>query len=256
MVSPYEIKKEICEIGKRMYASGYVMADQGSISVKAGDNEFFVTPAGSAKGFLTPEMIVRVDKNGKKLDGRLDPPADIAVHMAVYKQRSDVAAVIQAYPPTATGYAAANITMDKFTMPEAVKHLGEVPMCDYSASETFVSCVAKHDALILKKHGALTVGASLTKAFFNLETLEFYAKIGLTANQLNSEQEMSCEELEKLIDLRHRFQIPGKHTGCQKCKNLGTANCKCKDNAEDLPGYTGSDLVSTLTHEVLAELSK
>ena len=54
MASEYEIKKQICEIGKRIYDRGMVASNDGNISVKIGENEFLCTPTGVSKGFMTP----------------------------------------------------------------------------------------------------------------------------------------------------------------------------------------------------------
>lgn len=55
------LKKQICEIGKRTYDKGFVAANDGNISVRVSENEFLITPTGVSKGFLTPEMILKVD---------------------------------------------------------------------------------------------------------------------------------------------------------------------------------------------------
>ena len=44
--SSFEIKKEICEVGKKIYNLGFVAANDGNISVKVGPNEFYCTPTG------------------------------------------------------------------------------------------------------------------------------------------------------------------------------------------------------------------
>ena len=64
--SSFEIKKEICDIGKRIYDHGFVAANDGNISVKVGPNEYYCTPTGVSKGDLTPDMTIKVDKAGKK----------------------------------------------------------------------------------------------------------------------------------------------------------------------------------------------
>ena len=64
--------------------------------------------------------------------------------------------------------------------------------------------------------------------------------------------------------LRKKMQIPGRHPGCKKCPNLGTENCRCKQNSlcadgceiPAEPSPAGSDLVSQITKLVLAELEK
>ena len=60
MVNEFEIKKQICDIGKRIYNRNMVAANDGNISVKLNDNEFLCTPTGVSKGFMTPEYICKV----------------------------------------------------------------------------------------------------------------------------------------------------------------------------------------------------
>ena len=84
------------------------------------------------------------------------------------------------------------------------------------------------------------------------------------ASQIGDIQELDCEDLEKLMQLRKKMQIPGRHPGCKKCPNLGTENCRCKQNSlcadgceiPAEPSPAGSDLVSQITKLVLAELEK
>ena len=99
MKSPYEIKKEICEVGHTIYNLGFVAANDGNISVKISENEYYCTPTGVSKGALTPDMIIKVDRNGNKLEGKLNPSSEIKMHMRVYQERPDVTAVVHAHPP-------------------------------------------------------------------------------------------------------------------------------------------------------------
>ena len=62
-----EIRERICGIGRRIYEKGMAAANDGNISVKLSENEFFCTPTGVSKGFMTPESICRVDAEGKLL---------------------------------------------------------------------------------------------------------------------------------------------------------------------------------------------
>lgn len=264
MTSSYEIKKEICEIGRRIYEKGFVAANDGNISVKVGPNEFYCTPTGVSKGYMTPDMIIRIDGEGKKIEGKLNPSSEIKMHLRVYQERPDVNAVVHAHPPTATAFAVANIPLDKYILPEAILTVGTVPICDYGTPSTMeipdslAPYIQNHDAFLLQNHGALSVGNTLNKAFFVMDEVEYFAKISFMARQLGGEQELSCEELSKLMDLRVKMQIPGRHPGCKKCPNLGTDKCKCKHN---LPGNQASktadaDLVAEITRRVMAELNK
>ena len=261
MQSAYEIKKEICDIGARIYSKGFVAANDGNISVKVGPNEYYCTPTGVSKGYMTPDMIIRVDGEGRKLEGKLNPSSEFKMHLRVYRERPDVNAVVHAHPPTATAFAVCNIPLEQNLLPEAILTVGSVPVCVYGCPSTdeipdsLMPYLQSHDAFLLQNHGALAVGNTLTKAFFVMDEVEYFAKVSLLARQVGNPQELPCEELEKLMDLRKKFGLPGKHPGCKTCKNLGTSNCRCKTNA---PASAGNcdDLVAKITREVLAQLNK
>ena len=135
--SDYEIKKEICEIGKRIYNDGFVAANDGNISVKVDDNTFFATPTGVSKGYMTPDMICKVDGKGNlKEPNKWRPSSEFKMHLRVYQERPDVNAVVHAHPPIATSFAIAGIPLDKLIMPEAVIFLGAVPIAEYGTPST------------------------------------------------------------------------------------------------------------------------
>ena len=275
MMSPYEIKKQICEVGHKLYAAGFVAANDGNISVKVNDNEYYCTPTGVSKGALTPDMIIKVDGQGRKLEGTLNPSSEIKMHMRVYQKRPDVGAVVHAHPPVATAFTVANVPLDQYILPEAVLTIGTLPTCEYGTPSTMEipdsldPYLQDHDAFLLKNHGALTVGNTLTKAIFLMEEVEFNAKICKYARELGGVDEIPCEQLEKLMELRKKMNIPGRHPGCKRCSNLGTDKCRCKDNAhkheeghvctcgkDEAPKATGDDLVAEITRRVLAALGR
>ena len=84
MVNEYEIKKQICDIGRRIYNRNMVAANDGNISVKLNDNEFLCTPTGVSKGFMTPEFICKVDAKGNVLQANpgFKPSSEIKMHMS------------------------------------------------------------------------------------------------------------------------------------------------------------------------------
>ncbi len=211
------LKKEICEIGKRIYLNGFVAANDGNISVKISDNAFLTTPTGISKGYMRPEMIVKVNSKGEVLEGRYRPSSEVKVHLKVYKERPDVGAVIHAHPPIATAYAVAGVPLDRRILPETIYALGYVPVIDYAIpgsrelADGLAEYLQRFDALLMANHGSVTVGADLTGAYYKLETLEFYAKITLLTKLIGQQRELPQTEVEKLIDSRKRSDIPGKH---------------------------------------------
>ena len=247
--SAYEIKKEICEVGHKLYNLGFVAANDGNISVKVSDNEYYCTPTGVSKGDLTPDMIIKVDKNGNKIEGKLNPSSEIKMHMRVYQERPDVGAVVHAHPPVATAFTIAGIDLDQYILPEAILTIGEVPTCAYGTPSTMEipdslePYIQNHDAFLLQNHGALTVGFNLMKAQFVMEEVEFNAKICKYAMELGAVHEIPNEQLKKLMDLRKKMNIPGRHPGL--------------DLGEDKPCATDTEaLVEKITRKVLEALKK
>ena len=249
MKSPYEIKKEICECGHVLYQLGFVAANDGNISVKVSDNEFYCTPTGVSKRVLTPDMIIKVDRNGNKLEGKMNPSSEIKMHMRVYQERPDVNAVVHAHPPVATAFTIAGIDLDQYILPEAVLTIGDVPTCAYGTPSTMEipdslePYIQEHDAFLLQNHGALTVGCNLTKALFIMEEVEFNAKICKNAMELGAVHEIPNDQLKKLMELRKKMGLSGRHPGIEF--------------EEEKPACPSSEaLVEEITRRVLAALGK
>ena len=138
MVNEFEIKKQICDIGRRIYNRNMVAANDGNISVKLNDNEFLCTPTGVSKGFMTPEFICKVDRQGNVIQANpgFKPSSEIKMHMRVYEKRPDVGSVVHAHPIYATSFAIAGIPLTQPIMPEAVISLGCVPIAEYGTPST------------------------------------------------------------------------------------------------------------------------
>ncbi len=218
-MTPEEIKQQICEVGHRLYDHGFVAANDGNISVKVSDNEFYCTPTGVSKGSLTPDMIIRIDAKGNKIEGVLNPSSEIKMHLRVFRERPDVNAVVHAHPPVATAFTVAGIPLDRYILPEAVLTIGDIPTCTYGTPSTMeipdslMPYIQEHDAFMLKNHGALTVGNTLTRAMFTMEEVEFNANIFKIALDLGHIEEIPENEMLKLMELRVKMGIPGKHPG-------------------------------------------
>ncbi len=267
MVSEFEIKKQICEIGKRIYNRNMVAANDGNISVKLNDNEFLCTPTGVSKGFMTPEYICKVDKDGNVIQANkgFKPSSEIKMHMRVYAKRPDVNAVVHAHPTYATSFAIAGIPLTQPIMPEAVIALGCVPIAEYGTPSTneIPDAVEKYlqyyDAVLLESHGALTYSDSLLAAYHKMESVEFYAELLFKARQLGGAKEFTPEQVEKLYEIRRQFGMTGKHPAdvCPNAKN-GKASChgcggSCKGGCK---GHDNDELVASITKKIMEQLSK
>ena len=265
MVNEFEIKKQICEIGRRIYDKGMVASNDGNISVKLNDNEFLCTPTGVSKGFMTPEYICKVDRDGKVIQANpgFKPSSEIKMHMRVYKERPDVNAVVHAHPMYATGFAIAGIPLTQPIMPEAVISLGCVPIAEYGtpSTEEIPDAVSKYlqsfDAVLLENHGALSFADNLLNAYHKMESVEFYAKLLYISNQLGGPKELTESQVQRLYEIRRQFGMKGKHPA-DLCPNAqqGKPSCHgCSGNCSH-SGGANADMVAEITRRVLEQLGK
>ncbi len=270
MANEYEIKKQICDIGKRIYDRGMVAANDGNISVKLNDNEFLCTPTGVSKGFMTPEYICKVDKDGNTIqaNGNFRPSSEIKMHMRVYKCRPDVGSVVHAHPSYATAFAIAGIPLTQPIMPEAVIALGCVPIAPYGTPSTMEipDAVEKflpyYDAVLLESHGALTWSTDLLAAYHKMESVEFYAELLYKARQLGGPKEFDKATIEKLYEIRRKMGLPGKHpanlcaeinkdnpAGCKGCHSCKSASGACANDGKNIEA-----IVAEVTKRVLSQM--
>lgn len=213
-MTDFEAKKAIIEIGKRMYFKGFVASNDGNISVKVGPNAVWATPTGVSKGYMTPDMLVKLDLNGKVILGRSKPSSEIKMHLRVYSENPEVMAVTHAHPPAATSFAIAGLQLDRAILPEAVVNLGAVPIAPYATPSTqevpdsIAQYCRSHNAVLLANHGALTWGRDAFEAYYRLESLEYYAMVMMyTRSIIGKANELSCNQVSKLIELREKMGI-------------------------------------------------
>jgi L-fuculose-phosphate aldolase len=215
-----QIRSDIVEIGRRLWQRGYVASNDGNISVRLDDRRLITTPKNVSKGFMTPDMMVVTDLDGRKLAGDRDPSSELKMHLQVYRDRPDAKAVVHAHPPTATGYAVAGIPLDRAVLAEVVTTLGSIPIAEYatpSTDELPAACskyLKAHDGLLLANHGALAIGPDLLTAYHRMETIEHFAKISLVTRTLGREHLLSREEVQRLQGLRGMYGIASPAPVC------------------------------------------
>jgi L-fuculose-phosphate aldolase len=230
--SEAELRADIVEVGRRLYARGYTASNDGNISVRLGPDRLLMTPTSVCKGFMAVEMMCITDLDGKKVAGERSPSSEMQMHLEVYRQRPDVNAVVHAHPPIATGFAVAGIPLDRAVLAEVVTTLGSVPIAEYATPSTkelpaaVRQYVQAHDGMLLANHGALTLGKDLFSAYYKMETIEHFAKISLVARLLGGERILSREEVDRLQGLRGHYGISAPAPICADAPPEGQADCQ------------------------------
>ena len=208
-----QIRADMVEAGRRLYARAYVASNDGNISARLDDHRIVTTPKSVSKGFMTPDMMVVVDYDGKKITGDRDASTELPMHLEVYRNRPDVGAVCHAHPPLATGFAVAGIPLTRAVLAEVITTLGSIPIAEYGTPSTaeLPEAVRKyikaHDGMLLANHGAVTCGPNVMAAYYKMETIEHFAKISLVARLLGGENLISRGEVERLQGLRGMYGI-------------------------------------------------
>lgn len=212
------LRLEIIQVCHLLYQKDFICASDGNVSVRLGTDRFLITPSGLHKGLITAEQILVVDGNGRSFDStqansHLNPTSELPMHLEAYRLRADITAVVHAHPPTAVALSIAEIDLAPYLLPEVIVFLGGIPTTDYatpSSPENVAAIrpyISHHDGLVLKRHGALTVGQSPLQAFMRMETLEQQARILFKLHQLGQYPPMPAEDVAKLLKMRQQMGL-------------------------------------------------
>ena len=211
-----EMRQAVVDTGRQMIGHGLVAGTWGNISMRSPDGEqIAITPSGRPYDQLMPEDIVIINPTGQVLSGRR-PSSELALHLAIYRARTDVRAVVHTHSLYATACAVAGKTIPA-SLEEMVQAVGgPVQVAAYALPGTVelaanaVAALADRSAVLLANHGVAACGPDLTEALLVAELVEKAAHIHVVAEQLGGARELSDED----VALMRRFYLehyrPGK----------------------------------------------
>ena len=234
------LREMFVRVGQLMHSRNYVTATDGNLSARLDAERFLVTPSGLSKGFMTAEQMVVIDWDAKPVGaGRygatrnMRPSSEILLHLEAYRQRQDIGAVVHAHPVNAITLSIAGISLARCLIPEVIVNLGMIPTTEYAmpasaeGATVIRDLIQRYDALILQRHGSVTVGKDLWEAYLNLEKLENVAEITFKLLQVGREMPFPSGAVERLIEKRdkHGLMLPGQReemeTACGVCQLSG-----------------------------------
>lgn len=197
-------KKELCRICHLLYQKELVSAADGNVSRKTEDGFMLLTPSGKHKGMLEPEEILVLDRSGEVREGNGRPSKEFPMHRAVYEHRPEVKAVIHTHPVYTTAFALAGRNLPEDHLIEMPMMLGRTALAPFAlpGTEEMAEAVKPYleecSAILLKNHGALTMGKNLTEAFCRMEVMESIAKTILLSAVLGKPERILAEDMEKM----------------------------------------------------------
>ena len=236
MKDPVELpalRERVAMVCRMLYDKGLIPASDGNVSVRWGEDYCLITPAGVFKGLIDPEDLLLVDLEGRPAPEEiaprngLKPSGETHTHLAAYRIRPDVRAVVHAHAPLVTALTVAGISMAPCVLPETLVTVGTIATTAYANPtspqmiDIISDLIAEHDALVLDRHGALTVGPSLLKAYALMEKMEHTAQVLINAHLLGKVQLLESKDIAHLSRLRDGLIGPNRHFCGPSCALCG-----------------------------------
>lgn len=202
------IIKGIVDVCQKLDQKGFGANHDGNVSVKYGD-AIYATPTAMSKGDITSDTIITLDMSGNKIGGYGKPFSEVKLHLAAYRSRPDVNAIVHAHPPYSTARGLVGLPLDKPGIPESVVSIGDkVPVApfampgDAAGDDIVARMLEVSNVFMMPGNGVLSVGTDLNMAYLRLELVEHLAKIEQIARELGEPMVLSNSDIDKLLDKR------------------------------------------------------
>jgi ribulose-5-phosphate 4-epimerase/fuculose-1-phosphate aldolase len=192
---------EIVATGRELVAKGLVAGSWGNISVRIpGSDKVLITPSGRDYADLRAAELVAVDMEGRVAGGGI-PSSETPLHLAIYKRRPDLQAIVHTHSVFASACAVA-----RRSIPPVIEDLvqlvgGEVGVAAYALPGTAelglsaVAALGDKQAVLLANHGVVGCGTSLREALLACELVEKAAQIYQYATTLGGAHPLSNEDV-------------------------------------------------------------
>ncbi len=207
-----QIRDEICRVGSSLFDRGLTAGASGNISVRLEDGGWLMTPTNVSLGALDPARLSRLDATGRLLSGDA-PTKEAFLHLSMYGERKDAAAVVHLHSSHATAVSILRDIDPNDVLPSLtayyVMRVGRLPLVPYFApgdpdlAHAVRALASNHHAVLLANHGPVVAGTSLANAQYATEELEETAKLFL----LLQNQALRLLSPEQVADLRRRFNL-------------------------------------------------
>lgn len=200
------MRERVCAAAKEMFEIKLVAATGGNVSARLVANGILITPSGLPYPQMQPADIVLIDDAGETIDGSLPPSSERRMHLAIYRKRPDIGAIVHTHSPYATALAVASKSVPAL-LPESVITVGgDIPLAPYCSPGTWelgeqvAEYFAKRNSVLMEAHGLVAVGKDVEDALHTAVVAEETAKIYWMALQVGEVRELSPAEVKAIID--------------------------------------------------------
>jgi len=151
-----------------------------SARVPGPEHRFLINPYGMMFEEITASSLVKVDADGNALGNSpyAVNPAGFTIHSAVHEVREDAGCVIHLHTPDGTAVATSSTGLlplnqtAQLVLPDLVYHDYEGVALDLDERPRLQRDLSRHNIMLLRNHGTLTVGRSVAEAFLRMYLLE------------------------------------------------------------------------------------
>jgi L-ribulose-5-phosphate 4-epimerase len=180
--------QEFMAVAQRLWERGLLAGSGGNLSLRvSGTSHVMIKPSGVPNVDCRPETLLGVDLAGKVVIGQGRPSTDTGFHLGIYRARPEVQGIVHAHAPWSIALTLLGYQALPLLTPQAWYNLGRVPVVPYatpgSAEEDAWVIDAFRDggrvAILLQRHGLVTVGPALSTAENLAELVEETAQVAL-----------------------------------------------------------------------------
>jgi L-ribulose-5-phosphate 4-epimerase len=211
--SELRLREQLVRFARQMLVSGLVTGTSGNLSARLpASSSCLVTPSGVDYETMRPEDLVIVDLGDGCPRPGMKPSFDTPVHVAVYRARPDVGAVIHTHSRYAAAFSTLHmevpplITESAGYLGGAVRVMDYVPPAQPDTGELVAAGLAGDRAVLLPNHGVVAVGEDLRKAYGAASQVEESANVAFLAIQLGTPHPVPASEIDRMHEfIHHRY---------------------------------------------------
>lgn len=199
-------RKQLVEFGKKLVTADLTSGTGGNLSIYDRESGYVaVTPSGMDYFDIEPEDIVVTDINGKKIDGDRKPTSELSFHLAIYKHRDDINAIVHTHSSFATTVACLGMELPAVHYMVAFSG-NKVPLAPYATfgtdelADNIINSIGDYNAVLLANHGLVTASGNLPTAFAAAEEIEFTARIFIQAKSVGEPVILPDSEMETVVE--------------------------------------------------------
>jgi L-ribulose-5-phosphate 4-epimerase len=189
--------QEFMAVARRLWDRGLLAGSGGNLSLRVGGtSHVMIKPSGVPNVDCRPETLLGVDLTGRVVIGQGRPSTDIGFHLGIYRARPDVEGIVHAHAPWSIALTLLGYGELPLLTPQAWYNLGRVPVVPYATpgspeEDAWVIDAFRDEgmvAILLQRHGLVTVGPALSKAENLAELVEETAQVALLVHMGGGEE--------------------------------------------------------------------